>query len=356
MNNTLNINSVDLDKIKSFTQEHINKIIANNKDTHPELYKENKYGKLIVIKAVDLKDIKWRGGVQTSQVGGARYAGGNPRHKEVENSIKQKGWKLKNPPIFLQQLEDGLYPMTGHTRAEIALRLDVTNIPAAIFKMHSESDASIFSVKLNAPADPSGPFELKDVKLELTRAYLNKWIEFDPDNQIKSLQVLAKRFDEIAEGQYSTNKKNAAIQQVLSNVSETGVVHQWQSLEQTKVWMQQNKYINTDKIKYLPVASSTISKAMFKAAQVSANNPGCEIRVCPHTGTLEGYDLMKNYNHKVNKFKEDWNTNLSNFKNQFFSTNTDECKITYNNNIVLYGALPALDDHHNMEKLVMYKR
>ena len=90
MNNTLNINSVDLDKIKSFTQEHINKIIANNKDTHPELYKENKYGKLIVIKAVDLKDIKWRGGVQTSQVGGARYAGGNPRHKEVENSIKQK--------------------------------------------------------------------------------------------------------------------------------------------------------------------------------------------------------------------------------------------------------------------------
>jgi hypothetical protein len=38
------------------------------------------------------------------------------------------------------------------------------------------------------------------------------------------------------------------------------------------------------------------------------------------------------------------------------TTDMDKCKVTFADNIVLYGALPALEEHHDMDKIVSYKK
>ena len=350
-------NVVDLTTLKNLSEEHLtihksyNDIPANS-----YLYgSEFPYGDFRGFQIVELSDIKWTGGKFTKQL--ARYQGGNPRFKDIKNSIREQGYKLSSPPLFLEEKSDGLYPITGHTRHQILVDMGVTKAIAAVWKMKDESSASLFAVKANPRPDPAGPMTIQDVEQELTRAYQNKWIP-NVDDMNEQIQLISERMEELCENSFTKSAKDAAILRVYGtkdvNLNE---VHSWTTKTQINNFLQRGNYINTNKVMYFVVAASTVSKALIRASKLSAENPGVQIRVVCHTSVLDSGNLEYCYNDRVNIFRAKWEGWLESIRTQFFrTTDMNKCKVTFADNIVLYGALPALEEHHDMDKIVKYNK
>jgi hypothetical protein len=304
---------------------------------------------------VDRKDIKWRGGrFQTYQ---SRFGNGNPAHKEIRNSIHEQGLKLTSPGLSLIRKADGLYPLTGHTRDKIFDELGLENCIATIYEIPKESDASKFAIKLNPKNDPSGPSRLYDIeqecKIALAKGWIKKYDDFD-----KQIEAIRERFSDICENSYTRNAMDAAIYRVYNDRDNSpDDIISWESQTQIKTWMNKNKYINTDKIKYLVVSASTVSSTITKAARLAKDNIGAEIRVVIHTGVLDSGNLLNSYNDMVDKFRTIWESDIENIRATFFEALPKESKVAFANNIVLYGALPALKkEHKDLDKIRLFKK
>ena len=348
---------VDLSKYKRLTNDHL-KIHKqfHNKQTNAKMYgDEFPYGTASEPTLVDRKDIKWRGGrFQTYQ---SRFDNGNPAHKEIRNSIHEQGLKLTSPGLSLIRKADGLYPLTGHTRDKIFDELGLENCIATIYEIPKESDASKFAIKLNPKNDPSGPSRLYDIeqecKIALAKGWIKKYDDFD-----KQIEAIRERFSDICENSYTRNAMDAAIYRVYNDRDNSpDDIISWESQTQIKTWMNKNKYINTDKIKYLVVSASTVSSTITKAARLAKDNIGAEIRVVIHTGVLDSGNLLNSYNDMVDKFRTIWESDIENIRATFFEALPKESKVAFANNIVLYGALPALKkEHKDLDKIRLFKK
>ena len=348
---------VDLSKYKRLTNDHL-KIHKqfHNKQSNAKMYgDEFPYGTASEPTLVDRKDIKWRGGrFQTYQ---SRFGNGNPAHKEIRNSIHEQGLKLTSPGLSLIRKADGLYPLTGHTRDKIFDELGLENCIATIYEIPKESDASKFAIKLNPKNDPSGPSRLYDIeqecKIALAKGWIKKYDDFD-----KQIEAIRERFSDICENSYTRNAMDAAIYRVYNDRDNSpDDIISWESQTQIKTWMNKNKYINTDKIKYLVVSASTVSSTITKAARLAKDNIGAEIRVVIHTGVLDSGNLLNSYNDMVDKFRTIWESDIENIRATFFEALPKESKVAFANNIVLYGALPALKkEHKDLDKIRLFKK
>lgn len=355
---------VDLSKVKRLTENHLTiHKQSHNKETNAKMYGDKfPYGTASEPILVNRKDIKWRGGrFQTYK---SRFGNGNPFHKEIRNSIHEQGLKLTSPGLSLIRKSDGLYPLTGHTRDKIFEEIGLENCIATIYDIPKESDASKFAIKLNPKNDPSGPSRLYDVeqecKIALEQGKLfpgTGWIE-EHDDMMKQIEAISERFYDICENGYTKNAMDASILRVYNDkdTSPDDVIS-WESQTQIKTWMSKNKYINTDKIKYLVVSASTVSSTITKAARLAKDNVGSQIRVVIHTGVLDSGNLLNSYNDMIDKFKTIWESDIENIRATFFEASPKESKVALANNIVLYGALPALKkDHNNLDKIRLFKK
>ena len=348
---------VDLSKVKRLSEDHL-KIHkqTHNKELKPQMYGDKfPYGTASEPTLVDRKDIKWRGGrFQTYQ---SRFGNGNPAHKDIRNSIHEQGLKLSSPGLSLIRKADGLYPLTGHTRDKIFEEIGLENCIATIYDIPEESDASKFALKLNPKNDPSGPSRLYDIEQECILALQKGWIK-KHDDMYKQIDAITERFYDICENSYTKNAMDAAILRVYKEKDTNQEdITSWESQTQIKTWMNKNKYINTDKIKYLVVSASTISSTITKAARLAKDNIGAEIRVVIHTGVLDSGNLLNSYNDMVDKFRTIWESDIENIRATFFEASPKESKVAFANNIVLYGALPALKkEHKNLDKIRLFKK
>ena len=348
---------VDLSKVKRLTEDHL-KIHKqfHNKQTNSKMYgDEFPYGTASEPTLVDRKDIKWRGGrFQTYQ---SRFGNGNPAHKDIRNSIHEQGLKLTSPGISLIRKSDGLYPLTGHTRDKIFDEIGLENCIATIYDIPEDSDASKFALKLNPKSDPSGPSRLYDIEQECKIALDKGWID-KHDDMMKQIEEISKRFYDICENSYTKNAMDASILRVYNDMDNNpDDVISWESQTQIKTWMNKNKYINTDKIKYLVVSASTVSSTITKAARLAKDNIGAQIRVVIHTGVLDSGNLLNSYNEMVDKFKTIWESDIENIRATFFEASPNNSKVAFADNIVLYGALPALKkEHKNLDKIRLFKK
>ena len=348
---------VDLSKYKRLTNDHltIHKQF-HNKQSNAKMYgDEFPYGTASEPTLVDRKDIKWRGGrFQTYQ---SRFGNGNPAHKDIRNSIHEQGLKLTSPGLSLIRKADGLYPLTGHTRDKIFDDLGLENCIATVYEIPEESDASKFAIKLNPKNDPSGPSRLYDVEQECILALQKGWIK-KHDDMYKQIDAITERLYDICESSFTKNAMDAAILRVYKEKdTNQDDITSWESQAQIKTWMSKNKYINTDKIKYLVVSASTVSSTITKAARLAKDNIGAEIRVVIHTGVLDSGNLLTSYNEMVDKFKNIWESDIENIRATFFKASPKESKVALADNIVLYGALPALKkEHKNLDKIRLFKK
>jgi|TARA_B100000073_G_C23674367_1_gene549935 hypothetical protein len=347
---------VDLSKVKRLSQDHLNTHLKyHNKEINPIMYGDKfPYGKASEPTLVDRKDIKWRGGrFQTYQT---RFGNGNPRQKDISNSIHEQGLKLKSPGLSLIRKADGLYPLTGHTREGIFEGIGLENCIATIYEIPEESDASAFALELNPKQDPAGPMTLYDVEQHCKIALQKGWID-KHDDMMKQIEAISERFYRICKNSFTKNAMDAAILRVYNDMdSSADDVISWETQTQIKTWLSQNKYINTDKIKYLVVSASTVSSTITKAARLAKDNIGAEIRVVIHTGVLDSGNLLNSYNDLIDKFKTIWESDIENIRATFFEASPKESKVAFANNIVLYGALPALAKNHDLNKIRLFKK
>ena len=173
----------------------------------------------------------------------------------------------------------------------------------------------------------------------------------------KQIEAISERVNDVCGGSFTKNSIDAAILRIYSDMNNSADdVLSWETQTQIKTWMSKNKYINTDKIKYLVVSASTVSSTITKAARLAKDNIGAEIRVVIHTGILDSGNLLNSYNDLVDKFKSIWESDIENIRATFFEALPKESKVAFANNIVLYGALPALKQHHNIDKIRLFKK
>ena len=99
-----------------------------------------------------------------------------------------------------------------------------------------------------------------------------------------------------------------------------------------------------------------MSSTITKAARLAKDNIGKEIRVVIHTGVLDSGNLLNSYNDLIDKFKTIWESDIENIRATFFEATPKESKVAFANNIVLYGALPALAKQHNLDKIILFKK
>ena len=174
----------------------------------------------------------------------------------------------------------------------------------------------------------------------------------------KQIDAITERFYDICENSYTKNAMDAAILRVYKEKDTNQEdITSWESQTQIKTWMNKNKYINTDKIKYLVVSASTVSSTITKAARLAKDNIGAQIRVVIHTGVLDSGNLLNSYNDLIDKFKTIWESDIENIRATFFEASPNNSKVAFADNIVLYGALPALKkEHKNLDKIRLFKK
>ena len=68
-----------------------------------------------------------------------------------------------------------------------------------------------------------------------------------------------------------------------------------------------------------------------------------------HTGTLTGFNLELCYYTRIDEFRTFWINAIRWISNSFFGDCDDS-----DNRVVLYGALPALESIHDLDKIVKF--
>ena len=71
---------------------------------------------------------------------------------------------------------------------------------------------------------------------------------------------------------------------------------------------------------------------------------------------MDSGSFLNSYNDLIDKFKTIWELDIENIRATFFEAVPEKSKVAFANNIVLYGALPALAKHHNLDKIRLFKK
>ena len=180
---------VDTRSQNRFTKEDLetsNRLVVE--DSYPQFYGEDlpksmSYTGRFIVEANDI-DWESRYGDNTQT---ARAGGGNPKHKEIRQDIREYGFKLKHPPIALRRLKNGkLVPLNGRTRNMILNELNFKNRIVDIYEIQEgyswdqyDNDASQFGLIANAGHDPAGNLMLEDIYRECMIAIQKGWIKND---------------------------------------------------------------------------------------------------------------------------------------------------------------------------------
>jgi hypothetical protein len=346
---------VDVSVQSKFTQENLDTskhLVVE--DSYPQFYGEDlpKSFKYVGRYIVDIDDIEWENKYENTQT--ARAGGGNPKHKEVKQDIREYGFKLKHPPIALRRLKNGkLVPLNGRTRKMILAELGVKNLIVDIYEIESgytwsqfDDDSSQFGLIANAEHDPAGNLTLEDVYFECKLAIKKGWIT-------KDINDIAARVNRMCgKGKFTKSKRDEITFRVYNHYrdSDEMSVLSWKTATSIRTWLDTRKYIDNDKVIYYPVSHSTPSKGITGAAKMAFDNPGKEIRVIVHTSILTAFDIERCYVNRVKEFVIEWENILQKISSGYFNG-----KVRSNSPIKLYGAMPAVSTLHNLDKIVDFK-
>lgn len=346
---------VDLNKVKTFTQDHLD-IVKEAYEDHwikfyPELFGD-KLPDAIRFSHFELVPNILKYGAQAHRIGGR-----NAKYKDVQQNIERNGFKLKYPPIsiFRWSFDDGGDEViTGNTRGEILSTANVTNIIAAIyvrnpgFSDNQVRDAlNICGQRFNAIHDPAAPLTKQDVKRAVMASitlFQNSGGEAGIPATIPEIE---KRIDLLCgEGIFQPKTRSELTYEVYNTYNPHDIVISWTEARNAKYrissFMAANKFVDTDKVKYLYTTFETPSKAFTRACKVAADNPNSEVRILVHTSTLSGYDLERTYKNRIRQFVSQFNQIVS----EVSGASDKGAKF---NRLKIYAALPALGSHHNID-------
>lgn len=374
---------VDLDSIKEFTKEHLEIYERNNPKTRdPWLFGEDlpESLELFDIDLVDFDSVNWKDVEIGTRTQYARAGGKNPKETEIATDIRNYGFKLNVPAIAVLSLPNNgkFNPLNGRTRAGIFEKHypHVKNFIGIIYKVKDEyvnqdgslkpqalSDISIFGCAANAHTNPSGNTQMPDVVRELNNAIREGWIK-------PELKAIRKRVELLCgKGVFSDRKRDEMAYRVYNQYSPTDRILPWDA-SNVKLWRKQHNINDVtwsepkeidytfngkkqtflcDGIVYHVVSSSTLSKAISSVARTAKENPSKLIRLIIHTGTLDGFDVVKCFEDRISRFRLCFESVLNDISFAYFGNVPSQFS-----RVKLYGCLPAIESEHDLTKIIKF--
>jgi|TARA_R110002020_G_scaffold416497_1_gene625783 hypothetical protein len=358
-------NIIDVVKIpfpKKFTEEHkaITKRYYNNywKENYPELYGDGlpeaiKFLKFEIVSRNSLKlgIQKSRGGGKTVQI----------KYNEIKQNIERNGYKLKHPPISVFHWNhketdgdrDGYTIITGNTRSQILADYDMENFVVAVYERADDfSDEEVqdalesAGLLFNSIHDPASPISKEDVVRIVTLA-IKRYKDTNGEAGIpKDWASISERVNYVCgSGTFQKQTRDFIVTRIYNNANPRSIVIPWgmsKSAEfRVNTFMDRNKWVDTDKVKYLATSTGSIPRSFVRAVEIASKFPKAEVRIVLHTSTLDGYDHEQIYKDRIQKFCAVFQNILQN------ANKASDTGATFSR-IKIYGALPAVGVCHDI--------
>ena len=214
-------------------------------------------------------------------------------------------------------------------------------------------------LRFNAIHDPANPVSPEDVK-HVVAGMVQRWVKTKGQAGVaNTVDDILKAVDQCCgEGVFQPNTRMNLALEIYNNFHPTHKVISWSSKTgQSNLQKKMNlwKWVDTDKVKYLPHDCEMINYVFIKATAMSVKYPEAEIRIVLHTGTLSGNDMHSTFKNRISKFILGWETLVDNACSAFYGEYDPDKKETtvkekVKNNIKIYGVFNALEEFHDLEK------
>lgn len=354
---------VDVTQVNEFTEAHLelvrNNVLIDWKETYPELFVD-----VPGAPAIKFWDFMLMSHTEFEVTHQKHRAGGRTRKSKytaIKQNIERNGYKLKYPAIAVFIWADGTVEIiTGNSRTEI-LRSSPFNTINVIVAVYKEADGDwsneqirdsldIAGSSFNSIHDPAEPVSPQDTFRSVSRA-ITRYADTDGEAGIPcTIDAITERVDyHLGEGVLQPSTRLQLVYEIYNNWTEDGKIISWSNAKDKDFnlnrYMKDSKFVDTDKVKWMVSSTDTESKGFVKAVKLASQNPGCEIRIMLHTGTLSGNSLEHTYKKRC-----------GNFVNMFENVMRDVCLAYFDtenpayNRIKIWGALPALGDHHDLSR------
>jgi hypothetical protein len=298
----------------------------------------------------------------------------NPEFDNIKNDILTNGYKLRYPPIAVAEYENGSIDIiTGKTRTKILKNnCKFTNAIVAKYKVFSKRTLLTQSIRFNCIDVPSGTAKAGDV-LGVASQLISEGSLKRNINAIREWITEA-----VGNGPFTDNYKEHLAVTILNNASVRPQIYSWRP-ENIAEWMNDHGFLkaseqypaagisgsvsvyvdkknkkSTNDFLYMVCASSSFTKNLYRAAELMSNSHfiGKTLRVLVHTSTLPDStntkDLKEVFEQRIKNHNTEWKNMLRNYSEVFY----DDAKVK--TNVVLYGALPAIKQIHNMDEIVVF--
>lgn len=349
---------VDVSKIKTFTEKHLDIVKQAYKNHwktfYPELY-GNKVPPEIKFSHFEIvpNNGHFGGGLGSQK---NRYGGENVKYHDIKQNIDRNGFKLKYPPIsvFRWNNHSPEEIITGNTRAEILNGFNINNFIVAVYvpsgdkytKEQVRDALCICGQTFNTSHDPYSPPSKADIKRSVELA-INLYEQTNGLAGIPcTIPAIEDRVDLLCgEGCFQQTTRSQLVYEIYNTRNPHDIVISWSDNKNTKYrisnFMIDNKLVNTDTVKYIHTPHSMYSKLNTRAQRLAAEFPKAEIRIVIHTGTLSGYDLERVYRSRIREFVTSYSSIVSN------ANLASDNGATFSR-IKIYAALPALSSCHDI--------
>ena len=303
-------------------------------------------------------------------------ASGNPKYKEIRESIVD-GYDLsETPPAVYYNSNNNLVYLTGVTRDSIFHQLDINYIIVGVFEIEEGTDIPSIGLYLNPRLRPSGPVAKADMAKVAGNAIADKRIEltFQDDGSLdiqKSVDTVFAYLQNAVQ-HYKKYTDKTFWTEAISAVSKHP---RWPSVAsysetEAKEWMKMNcphelvdgkysvYYHLTSSDTLLEAGSTRAAEKLKSLIESDKAHPNCEVRVIVYIPMIYsnkkvGFnsDLLEGYDEGVRSYFNDHNTKINTFIGVF-----SDGKRKVGGQVRLYGAIPSVDgDHGDCRKILVFK-
>jgi len=342
MKNIIKVNSRFI-----FTPEHLETNLSffeNHKKVAPSLFDNSEFKTLKIkqknnqsYQIVDANLIN-RLSSGTKQI--VRASGLNLSKEDLNRDIVEVGVRLDKLPIVVETTSDGRYNIIdGVTKDLIYDQIGIKNRIVMVISI-DEKEKQTYGNRLNAGElwiTAGGLTSEADLE-KLIKDMINNDLFDDGISQDSIRNEIEKALGNSTK--FSNQKRDMISWRMYHHYQElkggeNPVV--FDNASAVSVWLNDNMYVDTDEVVYVPYASSSPKKAIAALASTAEQNPNKEIRLVVYVSKFDSYDLVEKYISSCEHFKQDFYDVLTNIGQQYFDSPT----ISKNSRIKLYGFIPA---------------
>jgi hypothetical protein len=292
---------------------------------------------------------------------------GNPKVKEVHQSMEDAGYRLRKyaPIALFKSKEESKYELLdGRTRFTKLDFYKYQNIIADVYEANPVSTPGqvMFAREKIAGAaniqgvDARGVMRQKDIIFCVSRAYKNGWIEKGPDGLPDKDQVRDTILSICGDSKFQERTIEKLINQIINSALdiETGKrfwEHQNKILEWLTNESEGRKYYNSSGYHYQLIEVSDARRSIEIMTSAAKKNPGKKVRIIMYKKYCDSSDPVKDFKESMYNYCQQIENTMNDIGKIFFSG----CDHNLNNEkVFLYGAVPSLASMGSLDRLWLY--